>query len=139
MAYHKSNSSLAIPLALLKAVTLGWLITIAGTCLMAFLLNSELLDEKMIKPAAVIIMVISAFLTAIAGGKRAENKLMMCLAGGAFYYASLLGCNALFFAGKYNGMLGALLAVAGCALTAALLLSRQKQQRPAYMKTLRKG
>ena len=140
MAYQKSIRGTNVPLSLLKGLGLGWIITVAGVAIISFLLHGEHLKETGIQPAAVIIMMLSAFITAIfAGSNRDEKRLLICLAGGGLYYLSLMGCNALFFDGQYRGLLGALLAVAGCSLVAALLLSRQKRQRPAYLKRMPKA
>ena len=129
-----------MPLSILKGLALGWLVTITGVMIIAFLVHGENMKETGIQPAAVIIMMLAAFVTAtFAGRKGNEKKLLICLAAGAVYYLSLLGINALFFDGKYRGLLGAFLTIGGCSLVAALLLSRQKQQRPAYLRSIPKG
>lgn len=140
MVYQKTSRGLSMPLSLLKGIALGWLVTVGGGVITAVLLHGEHMTERGIQPAAVIIMMLSAFAASIfAGGKDGEKRLLKCLAGGGMFYLSLLGCNALFFDGKYQGILGALLTVGGCSLVATLLLSRQKQQRAAYLKMVPKA
>ena len=140
MSYNRTNQGAPIPLKLLKSVVVGWLITIIGASIISILLHAERITEEVIKPAAVIILMLSAFVTAvIAGNATTEKRMLMCLGGGVVYYGSLVGCNALFYDAQYEGLLGALLTIMGCCLVAALLLSRQKHQRHAYVKRLPKS
>ncbi len=139
MNHRNPSKDISIPLMLLKALAISWSITMVGTAIVALMLYTERMDEQVITPAAVIIMMIAAFVTAIVTGSNKEGgKLLICLGGGLVYFASAIGCNALFFDGHYQGVLGALLAIMGCSLVGALLHSRQKRQRPAYMKRLPK-
>lgn len=133
--YRKSE----LPKIMVKSAAVSWMITLIGTSVTALLLHTETINEKGIAPATVIIMMLAAFAAAFAAGQKGEgNKLLRCLMGGGIYYGSLLLCNAVIFGGKYTGILAALLTVAGCCLITGLLLSRQKRQRPSYLKRLPK-
>ena len=140
MAYHNMNRGSSVAHALVKAIIIGWLITISSAAIIAFLLHTELIGETVVKPAAVTILALSAFVTTSLIGKRCDGKrLLFCTAGGGIYFLSLMGCNWMLYGGHYNGLLGALLIILGCSLVATLLHSRQKQQRPTYMKKLPKA
>lgn len=139
MAYRVKNTGKSIGVSLLAGFGISWAITIVATLVITAALAKNQLQQESITPAAVVTILIASFVSAIVAGKmQSEKRLLVCLAGGGVYYVSLLGCNALFFEGQFAGLLGALLTTMGSSLVAGLLQTRQKRQRPSYLKRLPK-
>ena len=135
MKYKREDHNAQRLLDMIKALTIGWITTIGLSAIVSLLLYKEQLSENMVSISAVIITVISSTIIAFLSGRRQDSKIIWSIAGGLLYYLSLLGCNALIFDGKYNGLLASLLTITGCSLVCGLALARQKHQRPVYTKT----
>lgn len=140
MSYRVNQKETSMAVSLLTGFAISWILTTIATIIITILVFGERLGEDAIQPAAVITMMVATFISSVLAGKMQSNKrLLICLAGGVVYYASLVGCNALFYDGEYNGLLGGLLTITGCSLVAGLVITRQKRQRPSYLKGLSKS
>ena len=140
MAYRVKNTSHSIATTLLIGFGISWTITIVAAMVSTAALSKNHIQQDSITIAAVITLLVAAFVSALTAGKmQHEKRLTVCLAVGGVYYASLLGCNVLFFDGEFTGLVGALLTIMGSSLVAGLLQTRQKRQRPSYLKRLPKS
>lgn len=139
MPYRVKITGQNMAMSLLVGFIISWVITIVSALVVTAMLSKNTIPQDAIGTAAVITMFAASLISAIATGRmQHDKKLLACLMVGAIYYVSLLGCNALIFEGRYTGLLGGLLTIMGCSLIAGLLQTRQKQQRPSYLKRFRK-
>lgn len=113
-------SSMPVGLALGGCVALA--VTILGSILAANLVLREMIPENSIGYCAMIILLVSSFVSATVSAARIKHRrLYVCLLSGVIYYALLLAITALFFGGQYQGMgVTALVVAAGCG-TAVLM------------------
>lgn len=119
----------------LKALAVGWVTTLGATAIISILISGEYLSERSLTSASVMSTMLSASIIAIIAGRKQESgKLLWSIIGGVTYYLSLIGCNALFYDGKYKGLLASCLTILGCSLVCGLLLTRQKHQGSLYYK-----
>lgn len=112
--------SMAGGLALGALVSLA--VTLAGTGVLAYLVNGEHLDMENIGYGILVMLLLGSFLGAQTAFRRIRRRrLLVCLAAGGVYLGILLGMTALFFGGQYSGVgTTALLILAG-SMVAALL------------------
>lgn len=129
MPYQSKNASKnhAIVFTLAVGFGIGWAITIAMAVITTFLTAAERVGEGFHAPAAVVTLLMATFAGAmVAAAGTDSGRLIVCLCSGGLYYLSLICCNALFFEGRFQGLVAALLMVLGSCLIAALTGQRQK-------------
>ena len=99
----------------------SFLLTVLLACVLAWMMEREILRENGIGISSAVILSCSALLGAvIASGRIKHRHLLACMATGSVYYMILLCCTALFFGGQYDGMLATALVVAGGSAAAAI-------------------
>ena len=79
--------------------------TLAGAGITAKLIDGEILSWDDSGYAVLVILLLSAWLGAIAAaGRIKRQRLLVCIAAGAVYFGMLLLITALFFGGQYSGV-----------------------------------
>lgn len=122
-----AKTATSIPVGLALGFGASWAVTLAVTVFLTFLVLGGGTSETMLAPAAVAVVLLASYIGAIVGAKKiGHHRLQICLACGGVYYISLVGCNALFFEGSYQGMVPALLTILGSCLLAGLTGTRRK-------------
>ncbi len=109
-----------------KGIGVGLAVSIAttmiGSAVGAWLLVSEKTSENSLGYIALILLLLSSILGALATvGIVKEKRVPVCLLSGVIYLLSLLAVTALFFGGTYGGVGESALVVLGGALSVALL------------------
>lgn len=131
MPYQTKNTAhpSSVSLALVAGLLVGWAVTLLASVVITFLVAGERIGESSLPPMAVAAMVLGALAGAVTGVRSAPaRQLLVSLAGGGIYCLSLLGCNALFFDGQYQGVVPGILTVMGASAAVGLLSLRQKSQ-----------
>lgn len=123
-----TGTASSIPSGLLKGALAGIVTTLIGTAVMSGLIIHEVLRETGIGYCAMIVLVISSLLASMTAVRAVKQKLAVVSAlSGLIYYAMLVGANALFLKGEYEGMgVTALLVLAGSGTALLLGLRPQK-------------
>lgn len=136
-----SGTTSGIPAGLGIGALLSLVCTLAGSAILAKLIDQEIVAEDAIGYGVIVILLISSFLGTIAAyGRIRRQRAMVCALSGAVYYLTLLAITALFFGGQYTGMgVTALVVLAGsgCAILLGMGKGRGGRQRN-YTKQLRK-
>lgn len=101
-------------------ISLG--ITLAGTALLATLIDRQIMDMEQVGYGILVMLLIGAFLGALASYRSIRRRrLLVCLASGGVYLGLLLCITALFFGGQYSGVgTTAVLILAGSAAAALM-------------------
>ncbi len=115
-----------MPAGLAIGLLAGLSVTAAGSCIVAWMIQSEKLAESSAGIGSAAILLLAAMTAALTSWMRIRHRrVMVCMCSGALYYLSLLCITALFFGGVYQGMAVTGLIVFGGSMCAALLgLSR---------------
>ena len=115
-------------------------LTLAGAAVVAWLLNGQKLEQSQIGYGSMVTLLLSSALGAWAACTLVKHRTMVvCLATGGGYFASLLAITALFFGGQYQGMgVTFLVALAGCASVGFIKAKPKKTITKGYRK-LRTG
>ena len=135
-----SGRALSMPAGIGMGVIVSVALTLLGAAAVAWLLSSERMETTQIGYGSMITLLLSSSVGAwIASSTVKHRHMVVCLASGGGYYASLLAITALFFGGQYQGMGVTLLVVlAGCA-SVGLLISRPKKTITKGYRKLRTG
>lgn len=125
-----------MPSGLLKGALVGIAITLAGAAVMSALILREVLQETAIGYSAMGVILISAFAGAMVAMNTVKQRpAVVAVLSGLIYYAVLLGANALFFKGEYEGLgVTALLVLAGVGTALLLKMKPRKGRRPSVRK-----
>ena len=116
-------------------ITVGWATTFVLATISTGLIAGNRLADSSMSTVSVITMVLSGFLSAVvAGAKVGQRRILVCGCVGTVYFVILLCCNALFFDGKYRGVLGGALTILGSALVASMLKKGQQKHKVRYFK-----
>ena len=115
----RKGTASSIPEGMLWGVGVSVGITLAGSALLAKLLDTQAIQWEKIGYFVMIMLLIASFAGAlVSSGKIKRRKLQVCLTTGAVFWLILIGLTALLFGGQFEGagVTGALiLAGAGCA------------------------
>lgn len=107
---------------LLTAVGIAGLLSIAGACMTALLLDREVLQMEQVGYAAMVILLIGGFTSARIGMKgRGEGQYIWGLAAALGFFLMLLAAGGLFYGGHFEGI-GVSLAVIAAGAGGALLM-----------------
>ena len=117
---------MSIPGGLAVGVTVGLIVTVLLSSLVAKLLQTGVLAQNQTGYAVMGLLLAASFAgAAVAQGRVKHSRRMICMLSGGIYYLSLLAITALFFGGQYTAMgVTALVVLAGCG-TAALMCVQQ--------------
>ena len=117
---------MSIPGGLAVGMTVGLIVTVLLSSLVAKLLQTGVLAQNQTGYAVMGLLLAASFAgAAVAQGRVKHRRRMICMLSGGIYYLSLLAITALFFGGQYTAMgVTALVVLAGCG-TAALMCVRQ--------------
>lgn len=142
MTYQSKTAdrSASIPVGLGIGLLLSWTTTVGIGMVITFLIAGERIETTALAPLSVGTMLLAVFAGAMLSAKKiGYQRMVICLCSGGLYYVSLLGCNALFFDGSYQGILPALLMVVGASLVAGLMGLRQKGPKFKSGKSMYRG
>ena len=99
----------------------------------AWMVDGDLMKISTISSAAVVSIMLSALAAAAVSSKWAgKSRLPVCLLAGAIYYVGLLGINAIFFDGKYQGMLAGVLCIMGVAFGTGMIKPGYRKRKYTY-------
>lgn len=131
-----TGTASAMPSGLLKGALVGIGITLVGAAVMSALILREVLRETAIGYSAMGVILVSAFAGAMAAMNTVKQRpAVVAVLSGLIYYAVLLGANALFFKGEYEGLgVTALLVLAGVGTALLLKMKPRKGRRPSVRK-----
>ena len=129
----KADQQSRMPLSIAVGCLVSVIITIFGSAVSAWLMDSEKLQESAIGYAAAVIILISAFAGCVVAVTVAgKQRLPVAAITGISYTLVLLAVTALFFGGEYEGVgVTALLIAAGtvCSLLIGMRGKKRVTQR----------
>ncbi len=132
MPHQTKQRTVSLPLALVHGLAASVTVTLILSAVTATLVAAELVGEGFCATAAVVTMLLSAFVgTICARAKTDGNRTLVCLLAGVCYFVALVCCNAMLFGGHYQGVVPALLAVLGIGLVCALGKPHRKKRKYA--------
>lgn len=104
-----------MPAGLATGAVFALLWTIAGSMLVAKLVDSEVISQESIGYGAMLIALTASFGGAmIAFGKIKRQRVQICLLSGIIYFLTLAAMTSLFFGGRFSGAgVTAILVLAG--------------------------
>lgn len=141
MTYRSKRSSKEkpFPFIVLIGLVTAWTIILLAGILVTNLVDKNSITEGAITQCAVITVSSAALISSyLAGTLQNEKRFLIAVLNGAMFFLSLLGVNAIFYTGKYEGIVGNLLTIMGSSIIAGLLLNIQKKQRNGYATPSRK-
>lgn len=117
MGYPTKRS---VPVCILSGTVISVLVTVVCAGVVSALIHRELLSENSVGYAALVLLMVSAYLGALMACKSGQGiKLMISAVSGLSYFLLLIGMTALFFEGKYTGIgVTAMVIFCGAALAA---------------------
>lgn len=132
-----TGTAASMPVGLTVGVLISVGMTLGGSMIAAWLVSAEKIPESGIGYAALVILLLSSALGALAAVKRIKRqRMVVCMLSGLCYYLVLLACTALFFGGQYSGMgVTALVVLAGAGTIGLLGLKGEgnnKKRRRKY-------
>jgi len=129
---RRKGTAVSVPTGIGMGVCLGLMLILAGSAVLAKLLDLEILDWRTAGYWIMGMLLVSSFVSATAAYRKTKRKrLQMCLLTGCVLWLVLMGITALFFGGQYDGIGvtgGLVLAGSGCA---ALVGARPQKRRKA--------
>lgn len=130
-----TGTASSVPAGLAYGALTSTGVTLILTAVTAKLIDSEILDWGNAGYAVLLILLISSWLGAIMTAERIKRqRLIMCLAAGGTYFGILMVMTALFFGGKYSGVLETGLLVLCGSLLGAFSGSGRKNTRKVRLK-----
>lgn len=129
--------SVSIPAGLAAGGMMSLGVTVAGTAVLAKLLDMNWMDQGKIGYAIMVMIILASWLGAItAADKIKRRRLLCCALAGCVYYGTLLAITALLFGGQYSGAgETALLVICGSMLGILLRFPAQKSPKRGKTKT----
>ena len=117
-----TGRAMSIPAGLAVGGICSLSMTLLLTAVLAKLIETEAVGEENIGYGVMVILVLSAFIGALAAfGRVKRQRMLVCGASGLVYFGILMSMTALFFGGQYSSVgLTALLVILGC-MAAGLL------------------
>lgn len=135
----KSVKNSSIPISLLISIGTAWFITTIMSAAITTLVISNRITENWVNILSVVTLIIATLISSYVVIKQVgKGHEILCFANGAIYYISLLCCNALFFDGKYQSLLGTAFTVMGTTICTFLLEMRKTAHKKSRFKTFRK-
>lgn len=133
MPHQTKQRTASLPLALLRGLAASVTVTLILSAVTATLVAAERVGEGFCATAAVVTMLLSAFVgTICASAKTDGNRMLVCLLASVCYFAALVCGNAVLVGGHYRGIAPALLAVLGVGLVCALGKPHRKKRKYAH-------
>ena len=117
-----TGTAMAMPVGLAVAAIISLTITLIGSAVVSYMVAAEKMGVESIGYAANAILAIAAMVGALSANSFIHKmRLQVCMLSGACYYVMLLAITALFFGGRYQGMLTtAIIIILGCGLVAVI-------------------
>lgn len=131
LAVKPSGRASSMPEGFLWGAISSWISTLILSGILAWLIERNLLNHDYLGYGAMIILSCSAYITAmISHGKIKRQKLLVSMISGIIYFILLILMTALFFGGRFHGVMEtALMIVCGSLLYALLDFSRIGKRR----------
>ena len=124
-----TGTASSIPAGIAIAAIVSLVITLLGSVVSAYLVQSELIRQESIGYASMVVLVVSGAVGALVAMARIKRmRMQMCLLSGVCYFLLLLSVTALFFGGQYEGIgVTALAILSGCGSVAVLSIAGEKR------------
>lgn len=117
-----TGRAMSIPAGLAVGAAVSAGLTVLFTALLAKLLDMETLAWENIGYGIMIMLLLASFFGAIVSyAKVKRQRMLVCAASGAIYFAFLLSITALFFGGQFEAVGVTAMLVMGGSITAGLL------------------
>lgn len=130
-----TGTASSVPVGLVYGVLTSTAVTLILTAVVAKLIDREILAWENTGYAVLLMLLISSWLGAIVTAARIKRqRLIMCLAAGGTYFGILMIITALFFGGKYSGVMATGLLVLCGSLLGAISGSGRKNTRKVRIK-----
>lgn len=95
----------SIPAGIMLGIMSAMFTLLAGTAIAAKLIDMEKLRADQIGYAVLIIMILSAWVSAVISSKRIKRmRLVICAVSGGCYFVMLMIITGLMFGGRYSGV-----------------------------------
>jgi len=130
-----SKQSKKIPVGIGVAMLYGMAVMLVGALVMTWLLSTEKIQEETIKYGVMMVLILSA--GASSGGAIyhvRQNILPVSVGTGFVFIIVLLGMNALFFDGKYEGIGATTIVVLGTGIAVAMVAIKYLNKPKTYHK-----
>ena len=128
----------SVPAGLAVGAMVSSTTTVVIAALLAILLNREVIPWETVGYGILVMIMLSAFLGAIAACSRIRRqRMIVCLMSGFIYYGVLLSMTALFFGGQYEAVgVTALLITGGCICAAMIKNGQGREVQKTKLKKL---
>lgn len=101
----QTGRALSIPYGVFVGVLHALGVLLLGTTFIAAMMHKEIIEEKNVGYAVMIILILGAFTgSKVSYIKIKRQKIVVSLLSGAVLYMILLSITALFFGGQYSGV-----------------------------------
>lgn len=135
-----TGKAMSMTAGILVGTMLAIVITLAGTALLAWMIDAEYLSENGIGYAAMVILVVASAAASISAIILVKRKqLLISLATGGIYLLLLLGLTAFCFGGQYQGIVPTVIIVTGSCLASAMITNQGKGNRTSVRHNRRYG
>ena len=105
MSNKQTGRALSVPGGLAISAITGIFLTLIGSGVIAQLINTQILMEKNIGYAVMVMLIITAYISAmVAWQKIKHRRVYTCVLSGCVYFAILMAITALFFGGQYSSV-----------------------------------
>ena len=135
-----SGTAASLPAGIGIGVVIAVALTVAGTSLVAWMLNSGNMTEAGVGYSAMVILLVSAAVGSWFAEMLVKHRyLVVGLSTGAAYFVLLLGLTAFFFGGQYQGVVPTGLLILGGSAAAVLVGNRSGGNRTPRRHKTRTG
>lgn len=132
MNQKPSGRTMTMPGGLAAGVSLGLLLTVLLSAVLAKLADMELVREEQLGYGIVILLLLSSSTaSAFSYARIRRRKLPVFVLSGLIYLLSLLALTALFFGGQFHGVGATALVVMGGSMAAFFLFGHGKRKKGA--------
>lgn len=101
----KTGRAASIPAGLLSGLAVSLCITLLGTGIIAKTLDLEVMEEKSVGYAIMVMLITASYAGALVSKLRIKRQfLLVCVLSAALFFLSLLAITALFFGGRYEAV-----------------------------------
>ncbi len=122
MALGRKTKGTSVPMAIAAGSAAAMGITLAGTGVLAWMLDGEALGLEALSIGSAAVLLLSAVAGSWIGGTAArEKRLAVCMICGLAYMMLLVGIHLFWYEGSFRSLPLTVLSVAGGSLAGALL------------------
>lgn len=116
------GTAVSIPVGIGIGLVVSVIITLLGAAAVAYMIESEVIGESSIGYASMVILMVATVAgVATAVVKTKRLRLQVSLLTGSAYFLTLLATTALFFGGRFDGVITTLILILIGSLLVALI------------------